>query len=67
MRLTGSKSNESVTIRAKPKGAEMFKNILVKLRVAVALIAAENLKALRVLLRNIRESFTRSFHADRKT
>jgi len=46
---------------------EMFKNILIKLRAAVALIAAENLKALRVLIRNIGESFTRSFHADRKT
>jgi len=67
VRLTGCKIVENAKIWAEPRGMEMFKNILIKLRAAVALIAAENLKALRVLIRNIGESFTRSFHADRKT
>lgn len=47
------------------KGWKMFRSIIIQLRAAVALIAAENLKALRVLIKNIGESFTKSFHADR--
>jgi Holliday junction resolvase len=58
-------STKNVKIRAKPKGVEMFRNFVMHFRAAVALIAAENLKALRVLIKNIGESFTKSFHADR--
>jgi len=46
---------------------KMLKAIMTHLRAAVALIAAEDTKALRILIRNIRESFTRPFHAHRKT
>ena len=45
----------------------MLKAILTHLRAAVALIAAEDLKALRMLARNIKESFTKSFQLHRKT
>ena len=44
----------------------MLKAIMTHLKAAVALIAAEDLKALRILIRNIGESFTKSFHVNRK-
>ena len=45
----------------------MLKAIMTHLRAAVVLIAAENLRALRILVKNIAESFTESFHVHRKT
>ena len=44
----------------------MLNRIVTHLRAAVALIATENLKALRILIRNIGESFTKSFHVNKK-
>ena len=49
------------------KGLQMLKAIVTHLRAAVVLIAAEDLKALRILAKNIRESFTKSFQVHRKT
>ncbi len=57
-----SKSNAG----AVPKGREMLRNIMTHLRAVVALIATENLKALRVLLKSIAESVSKSTHVDRK-
>ncbi len=44
----------------------MPNRVVTHLRAAVALIAAENLKALRILIRNIGASFTKSFHVNKK-
>ena len=45
----------------------MLKAIMTHLRAAVALIAAEDLRALRILVKNIRDSFTKSSQVHRKT
>ncbi|MHC4120266.1 MAG: hypothetical protein ACYSWO_22460 [Planctomycetota bacterium] len=45
----------------------MFKSIMTHIRAVAALIATENLKALRVLLKSIGNSITKSFHVDRRT
>ena len=45
----------------------MLRNFMTHLRAVVALIAAENLKALRVLRKIIVESVTKSTHAHRRT
>ncbi|MHC4567241.1 MAG: hypothetical protein ACYTE3_15970 [Planctomycetota bacterium] len=45
----------------------MLKAIMTHLRAAVVLIAAEDLRALRILFKNIGESFTKSFRVHRKT
>ncbi len=49
------------------KGADMFKSVMTHLRAVAAVIATENLKALRVLLKSIGESITKSFHVHRRT
>jgi len=45
----------------------MIRNVMVHFRAVVALIATENLKALRVLFRSIAESVSKSVHAGRRT
>ncbi len=45
----------------------MLRNIMTHLRAVVTLIATENLKALRVLLKSIAESVSKSTHAGRRT
>ncbi len=45
----------------------MLKGIMTHLKAAVLLIAVEDLKALRILVKNVGESFTKSFRLDRKT
>ncbi len=49
------------------KGREMLRKIMTHLRAVVTLIATENLKALRVLLKSIAESVSKSTDADRRT
>lgn len=44
----------------------MLKAIMNHLRAAVVLIAAEDVKALRILVRNIAESFTKVFPRSQK-
>jgi hypothetical protein len=44
----------------------MLKATLAHLRAAVALIVAEDIKALRILVRNIAESFAKVFPRSRK-
>ena len=56
-----------VKIGAVLKGREMLRSIMTHLRAAVTLIATENLKALRVILKSIAESVSKSTHADRRT
>ena len=45
----------------------MLRNIMTHLRAVVTLIATENLKALRVLLKSIAESLSKSTNVDRRT
>ncbi len=45
----------------------MFKSIVTHLRAAVVLIIMEDLKALRVLIKSVGESFARPSRLDRKT
>ena len=44
----------------------MLRKIMTHLRAVVALIATENLKALRVLLKSIAESVSKSTHVDKR-
>ena len=45
------------------KGREMLRSIMTQLRAVVTLIATENLKALRVILKSIAESVSKSTHS----
>ena len=45
----------------------MLRDIMTNFRAVVTLIATENLKALRVLVKSIAESVSKSTHADRRT
>jgi len=66
-RLTGEKSINKSKAGVVLKGREMPRNLMAHLRAVVTLIATENLKALRVLLKSIAESLSKSTHADRRT
>ncbi len=58
-----SKSNAGAVL----KGREMLRKITTHLRTVVTLIATENLKALRVILKSIAESLSKSTHVNRRT
>ena len=58
-----TKSNAGAVLKVR----EMLRNFMTHLRAVVALIAAENLKALRVLRKIIAESVSKSTHAHRRT
>ena len=45
----------------------MFKSIMTHLKAAVLLIVVEDIKALRILIKNVGESFTKPFRLGRKT
>ena len=66
-RLYKCKRNERAKRRTVLKGAAMFKSIRTHLRAAVTLIAVENLKALRVLLKSLMESVSKSSRQYKKT
>ncbi len=66
-RLTGEKLMNKSKAGAVLKGREMLRNFMTHLRAVVTLIATENLKALRVLLKSIAESVSKSTHADRRS
>ena len=65
-RLTDEKSMNKSKTGAVLKGREMLRNFMTHLRAVVTLIATENLKALRVILRSIAESLSKSTHVDRR-
>ena len=67
MRLKPYKRNERAKRRTVLKGVEMFKSIMTHLRAAVMLIAIENLKALRVLIKSLTESVSKSSRQYKKT
>jgi len=66
-RLTDEKLMNKSKTGAVLKGREMLRNIMTHLRVVVTLIATENVKALRVLLKSIAESVSKSTHVGRRT
>ncbi len=66
-RLYRCKRNERAKRRTVLKGTEMFKSIRTHFRAAVTLIVIENLKALRVLLKSLTESVSKSSRQYKKT